>query len=92
MIDQATGQQLERDTQSFLQDIKRAGSIYDRNVEDMKKEEELFQKTLDENLNKTRTQVQRNVFDVEKQANDMIASYEKVGALKGFGRSSGYTQ
>lgn len=72
--------------------LKYQGTIYDNNAEDMKFKKEQTIKQLDENIEQTKIQVNRQIDDVMKQSQQTIAMWEKVWALKGYNKSWGYVQ
>jgi len=72
--------------------LKYQGTIYDNNAEDMKFKKEQTIKQLDQNIEQTKIQVNRQIDDVMQQSQQTIAMWEKVGALKGYNKSGGYVQ
>lgn len=72
--------------------LKYQGTIYDNNAEDMKLKKEQTIKALDQNIEQTKIQVNRQIEDVAQQAQQTIAMWEKVWALKGYNKSGGYVQ
>ncbi len=72
--------------------LKYKGSIYDTNVEDMQFKKEQTIKQLDQNIEQTRLQVQRQTEDVMKQAQQTVDMGEKVWALKWYNKSGWYVQ
>ena len=72
--------------------LKYQGTIYDNNAEDMKFKKEQTIKQLDQNIEQTKIQVNRQIDDVMRQSQQTIAMWEKVGALKGYNKSGGYVQ
>lgn len=72
--------------------LKYQGTIYDNNAEDIKFKKEQTIKALDQNIEQTKIQVNRQIDDVAKQAQQTIDMWEKVGALKGYNKSGGYVQ
>lgn len=72
--------------------LKYQGSIYDNNAEDMQFKKEQTIRQLEQNMEQTKIQVNRQIEDVAKQAQQTIDMGEKVGALKGYNKSGWYVQ
>lgn len=84
--------EIQKGRKEITDTLKYQGSIYDNNAEDMKFKKEQTIKALDQNIEQTRQQVQRQTDDVMKQSQQTIAMWEKVGALKWYNKSGGYVQ
>lgn len=72
--------------------LKYQGSIYDNNAEDMQFKKEQTIRQLEQNMEQTKIQVNRQIEDVAKQAQQTIDMGEKVGALKWYNKSGWYVQ
>lgn len=91
LLNAATENTISQEQQTFLQDIQRNGTIYDRSVEDYQEADRLFNQKLDADIEKSRLWVERQVQDLTRQTEDVTNAYEKIWGLKWF-NGSGYTQ
>jgi hypothetical protein len=54
LLNAATENTISQEQQTFLQDIQRNGTIYDRTVDDYKEADRLFNQKLDADIEKSR--------------------------------------
>jgi hypothetical protein len=54
LLNAATENTISQEQQTFLQDIQRNGTIYDRSVEDYQEADRLFNQKLDADIEKSR--------------------------------------
>jgi len=84
--------EIQKGRKEITDTLKYQGTIYDNNAEDMKFKKEQTIKQLDQNIEQTKIQVNRQIDDVMRQSQQTIAMWEKVWALKGYNKSGGYVQ
>ncbi len=84
--------EIESDQQKYLQDIARAGTLYDRGIEDLEIQRLRREEQLNKQLEETMMGLDNQIQDVERNMLRNLGTSRKIGALQGTGRSSGYIQ
>lgn len=90
-IQSGDAKEIQKWWDEISQTLKYKGTIYDNQSEDLQFKKDQNIKAIEQNMEKIRTDVNRDVEDITRQSQQTIAMWEKVGALKGY-KGSGYVQ